>query len=143
MQGGYGGRPTGITILAILAALGGIFGVLGGLTLLGLGSFFFAASGLGSLAVIFGVVVLAIGLAELYFAYGAWTLQTWAWRIGILLQVINVVWAVIEVVTGYAQISGVIVSVVVSAIILWYLNSADVRRAFGAPATGWPWIGGA
>jgi hypothetical protein len=134
-------RPTGVTILAVLAALGGIFGILAGLALLGLGSFV-AATGLGGLAFVFGLIVLVIGIAELALAYGFWTAKPWAWQYGILLQVVSVVVAVIEVVLGYATISGVIIGIVVAGIIVYYLNTPDVRRYFGAPEKGWPFMGG-
>jgi hypothetical protein len=134
-------RPTGVTILAVLAALGGIFGILAGLALLGLGSFV-AATGLGGLAFVFGLIVLVIGIAELALAYGFWTAKPWAWQYGILLQVVSVLVAVVEVVLGYATISGVIIGIVVAGIIVYYLNTPDVRRYFGAPEKGWPFMGG-
>jgi hypothetical protein len=135
-------RPTGVTVLAVLAALGGIFGVLAGLTLLGFGSFF-AASGLGGLAFVFGLLVLALGVAELALAYGLWGLRPWAWQYGIALAVLSVLLNVVELVLGYTSITSVVISVVISGVIIYYLNTPEVRRAFGAPATGWPWIGGA
>jgi hypothetical protein len=141
MQGGMA-RPTGITILAVLAALGGIFGILAGIGLLGFGSFFAAYGGAGGLAVVFGLVLLVLGIAELALAYGFWTAKPWAWAYGILLQVVSVVVAIIEVVLGYANISGVIIGIVVSAIIVYYLNTPDIRRYFGAPEKGWPFMGG-
>jgi hypothetical protein len=55
--------------------------------------------------------------------------------------VVSVVVAIIEVVLGYASISGVIIGIVVSAIIVYYLNTPDVRRYFGAPEKGWPFMG--
>ena len=141
MQGGMA-RPTGITILAVLAALGGIFGILAGIGLLGFGSFFAAYGGAGGLAVVFGLVLLVLGIAELALAYGFWTAKPWAWAYGILLQVVSVVVAIIEVVLGYSNIGGVIVGIVVSAIIVYYLNTPDIRRYFGAPEKGWPFMGG-
>jgi len=142
MQGGMATRPTGVTILAVLAALGGIFGILAGLGLLGFGSFLAAYGGVGSLAAVFGLVILVLGVAELALAYGFWTAKPWAWAYGILLQVVSVVVSIIEVVLGYASISGVIIGIVVSAIIIYYLNTPDVRRYFGAPEKGWPFMGG-
>jgi hypothetical protein len=142
MQGGMATRPTGITILAVLAALGGIFGILFGLGLVGFGSFFAAYAGVGGLATLFGIVVLVLGIAELALAYGFWTAKPWGWQYGILLAVVNIVVAILEVVLGYANISGVIVSIAIAAIILYYLNTPDVRRYFGAPEKGWPFIGG-
>jgi hypothetical protein len=142
MQGGMATRPTGITVLAVLAALGGIFGILGGLGLLGLGSFLAAYAGLGGLAVIFGLIVLVLGIAELALAYGFWTAKAWGWQYGILLAVVNIVVSLLEVVLGYAGLSSVIISVVIAAVILYYLNTPEVRRYFGAPEKGWPFIGG-
>ena len=142
MQGGMASRPTGVTVLAVLAAIGGIFGVLAGLGLLGLGSFVAFSTGLGGLALIFGLLILVLGVAELALAYGFWNLRPWAWQYGLLLAVLSVVLNVIELVLGYTTFTSVIVSLVISGIIVYYLNTPEVRRAFGAPATGWPWIGG-
>jgi hypothetical protein len=142
MQGGAMQRPTGVTILAVLAAIGGIFGILAGIGLLGLGSFVAAYTGLGGLAVVFGLIVLVLGIAELALAYGFWTAKPWAWQYGILLQVVSVVVSIVEVVLGYASISGVIIGIVVSGIIVYYLNTPDVRRYFAAPEKGWPFMGG-
>ena len=142
MQGGMATRPTGVTVLAVLAAIGGIFGVLAGLGLLGLGTLV-AGVGLGGLAFVFGLLVLALGVAELALAYGLWGLRPWAWRYGIALAALSVLLNVVELLLGYSSITSVVISVVISGIIIYYLNSPDVRRAFGAPATGWPWISGA
>jgi hypothetical protein len=142
MPGGMATRPTGVTILAVLAAIGGIFGILGGIALLGFGSFLAAYGGVGGLAAIFGLIILVLGIAELALAYGFWTAKPWAWQYGILLQVISIVVSVIEVVLGYASITGVIIGIVVSAIIVYYLNTPDVRRYFSAPEKGWPFMGG-
>lgn len=140
MQGGMA-RPTGVTILAVLAAIGGVFAILGGLALLGLGGLF-AATGLGGLAFVFGLLLLAVGVAELAFAYGAWTLQPWGWSLGILISVANVVISIVQVALGYAEITGVVVGIIISGVIIYYLNMPDIRRAFGAPEKGWPLIGG-
>jgi hypothetical protein len=135
-------RPTGVTILAVLAAIGGIFGILAGIALLGVGSFVAAYAGAGGLAFVFGLVLLVLGIAELALAYGFWTAKAWGWQYGILLAVVNIVVAILEVVLGYAQIGGVIVSIVIAAILIYYLNTPDVRRYFAAPEKGWPFIGG-
>jgi len=135
-------RPTGVTILAVLAAIGGIFGILGGLTLLGFGSFF-AAVGLGGFAFVFGLLALVIGVAELAFAYGAWTLKPWGWQLGIVASAAYVAVLIVEVVLGYAAVTSAVIGIVVSAVIIYYLNKPEIRKAFGAPDTGWPFMGGA
>ena len=77
-------RPVGITMLAIAAA------VLGVLAILAAGAWWNASEGLAWLPRIHGgerliaLVLLAVGLAELVFAYGAWTLRPWAWTFGVV-----------------------------------------------------------
>ncbi len=84
-------RPTGITVLAVLAAIGGVFGILGGLALIGVGTFVASSTGLGGLAAILGLIALAYGVLSLVLAYGFWTLQPWAWTLGVGLEVAGVV----------------------------------------------------
>jgi hypothetical protein len=133
-------RPTGITILAILALIGGVFGLIAGLGLIAggalLGGMVGGATGaqLGGLAFIFGIITLGLAVAELAFAYGAWTLQPWGWSVGVILQLANLVWiAVTAVASGdlIGSLGGSIISIAVAAIILWYLNQPTIKAAFG------------
>lgn len=133
-------RPTGVTVLAVLAAIGGIFGILGGLALVGLGGMFAAAGG-GGLAAIVGLVVLALSVVDLALAYGFWMLKPWAWKWGIVAQAISVIVSIVEVPAINAQISSLVIPIAVSVIIVYYLGTADVRKAFGAPEKGWPFMG--
>jgi hypothetical protein len=116
-------RPTGITILAILAAISGVLSLLGGLALFGLGGLGLGAgsAALAGLATISGVVLLALGIAYLALAYGFWTLKPWAW------MVLNAVMSG-DIVAG---LTGGIISIVISAIILYYLFQPSVKAAFG------------
>ncbi|HLF25931.1 MAG TPA: hypothetical protein VJG32_06320 [Anaerolineae bacterium] len=133
-------RPTGITILAALAAIGGVLGLCGSLALIGLGgvlggvaaSVGGAAVGVaaGGLAVIFGLVALGVSVLDLAFAYGAWNLKPWAWTLGVVAQGISLVLAVINILQG-ADISGQIISIAIAGIILYYLMTPEVKRAFG------------
>lgn len=126
-------RPTGITILAVLSAIGGVLGILGGIALIGLGGVGAATTGqaaLFGLGALFGIVVLALGIASLAFAYGAWTLQPWAWPLGVAIQVINIAFAVLAVVGG-SDIASQIIGVAISAIILYYLMQPGIKAAFG------------
>lgn len=65
-------RPREASALAILAAIGGAMGILAGLVLLG------AALGSGGWGLVVALVVLVVALAELAFAYSAWTQTPWA-----------------------------------------------------------------
>jgi hypothetical protein len=126
-------RPTGITILAVLSAIGGVLGILGGIALIGLGGVGAATTGQAALfgmGAIFGIIVLALGIASLAFAYGAWTLQPWAWPLGVAIQVINIIFAVVAVIGG-SDIGSQIIGVAISAIILYYLMQTNIKAAFG------------
>ncbi|HEY3246757.1 MAG TPA: hypothetical protein VGK88_00515 [bacterium] len=119
-------RPTGITILAILEAIGGIFAILGGLTLMGIGAIGgFAGSGLlASMGVFGGLVLVALGLVGLYVAWGAWNLQPWAWM---WLVIVAIVTIVIDIFDWRRNLFAIIIN----AVIIYYLYRAEVKAAFG------------
>lgn len=126
-------RPMGITILAVLSAIGGVLSILGGIALIGLGGVGAASTGqaaLFGLGAIFGLLLLASGIASLAFAYGAWTLQAWAWTLGVALQIISIALAVLAVIGG-SDISSQIIGVAIAAIILYYLMQPTIKAAFG------------
>jgi uncharacterized membrane protein (DUF2068 family) len=110
-------RPTGITVLAVLAGLGGALQVLGGLFLL-------------SSSPIQGIAALAAGLLNLAFAYGAWTLKPWAWTLGVALEVISLLGSVVSIATG-ASVVRQIINVPLALFILYYLLRRDIKEAFG------------
>jgi hypothetical protein len=126
-------RPMGITILAVLSAIGGVLTILGGIALIGLGGVAGASSGSAALfgmGAIFGLLLLVSGIASLAFAYGAWTLQPWAWTLGVALQIISLALSVLTIVGG-GDISGQIISIAIAAIILYYLMQPTIKAAFG------------
>ena len=133
MSGSTAARPTGVTILAALAAISGILGLLGGVALLGLGGIAAGATGnaaffgMGALA---GIMSIAIAIASIAFAYGAWTLQPWAWALGVVLMLVSLVWSILLVVSG-GDIFSQGISIVIAGIILYYLNTPAVKSAFG------------
>lgn len=144
MAGASGGtRPTGITILAILALIGGLFGIMGSLALIGLGGLATAVGAIGGGGFIFigGLVLLALSVTELAIAYGFWTVKPWAWRLGVILALVNVAWALVSLVLVSFDLTNLLVTVVISAILIYYLNLPAIRQAFGAPASGLPIVG--
>ena len=128
MQAPASQRPTGITILAILAAIAGVLGILGGIAVIGLSSL--VASTYGGFYSLIGYGILIISVGELAFAYGAWTLKPWAWTLGIAVEIINIVLEVLWITQG-ASIGSVLINVIVSLIVLYYLDTPAVRTAFG------------
>jgi hypothetical protein len=135
-------RPTGITILAILALIGGIFGLLAALALMAgalIGSGTTTAAegaAFGGIAFVFGLIALGGALLYLAFAYGSWTAKTYGWALGI----IGALWGIVsQIVTVLASgdIVGKLVSVstiiglAIPVIILYYLNTPNVKAYFG------------
>jgi len=126
-------RPMGITILAVLSAIGGVLSILGGIALIGLGGVGAASTGQAALfgmGAIFGLLLLVSGIASLAFAYGAWTLQPWAWTLGVALQIISLALSVLSIVGG-SDIASQIISIAIAGIILYYLMQPSIKAVFG------------
>ncbi len=136
-------RPLGVTILAIFALIGGIFGIIGGLgAVFGGGVLATVVSGsLGGVVALIGLAILAVAVVMLALAYGFWTLKTWAWQLGFILEAVNVVLTVLQFLAGGSSLLSLVEVLVVAGIVLYYLNTPDVRRVFGAPERGFPIVG--
>jgi hypothetical protein len=115
-------RPLGITILAVLAFIGGIFGLIGALGLL-------------TASPIYGIIALVIAVAYLAFGYGAWTLQPWAWMLGLVIAGAGILLQILYLflISGYSIVN-VIVGAIIPAIIIYYLMTPGVKKAFGQAA---------
>lgn len=130
-------RPTGITILAILALIGGIFSVLAGLAAIGLGGIAGGTIGgstgaaVGFVVILAGLVALIGGALYLAFAYGAWTLKPWGWLLGIVGAGFGVVSAVLNFFGNDTGFVSLIIGVAISGGILYYLFQPHVKSAFG------------
>ena len=122
-------RPMGITILAVLSAIGGVFGIIGGLGVFAL----FSALGGAGLGAILGLFLLATSAASLFLAYGFWTLKPWAWALGIGLEGLSIALTVLQLITGNGAIGGSVVSIAIAGVIIYYLNTPTVKSAFGRP----------
>lgn len=118
-------RPTGITILAVLAAIGGVVGLFGAFTVLFAGTVLFGGAG-----TLLGIAALAYAGLLLTFGYGAWTLKPWAWPLGVAGAAAGIVLAVLYVIGGSDFISQ-IVSIAVDGAILYYLNQPAIKTVFG------------
>ena len=122
-------RPLGVTIIAVLAAIGGAVGVLGALAAMSvLTSFGGLAGSIGGFATIVVFIALGTAVVSLVFAYGAWTLQPWAWTLGVVLEVISGITALYQLADGQ---SSAVITVAIAAVILWYLFQPQVKAAFG------------
>ena len=133
-------RPTGVTVLAVLALIGGVFGLIAGLGLMMGGALFggmiggAAGAAMGGMGFIGGIVNIGLAIAALAFAYGAWTLKPWGWALGIIAALANLLWIGVNVVVGGDIVNALIasaISILIWAVVLYYLNQPMVKSAFG------------
>ena len=133
-------RPMGITILAVLAFIGGIFGICGGLSGIVGGSFLgglaasvgaSGATALGGMLAVYSIIAVAFAVVDLVFGFGAWTLKPWAWMLGMVLSGLNIVFQLVALVAGWTTIGGILIPVVIAGVIIYYLLTPEVKKAFG------------
>ena len=83
-------RPTGVTVLGVLAIVGAVFGLLGALPLMGISGLGFlslgsaSSSGVAFGSTLFmgiGVIMLVSAVVQLVFGVGALQLKSWAWTL--------------------------------------------------------------
>ncbi len=118
-------RPTGITILSLLAGVGGVLGLFGGFVLLFAGTVVF-----GGLGALLGIAALAYAALLLAFAWGAWTLQPWAWPLGVAGAIFGIVLGILYIIGGQSIVSQAL-GIVVDGAILYYLNQPGIKSLFG------------
>lgn len=124
-------RPTSITVLAVVAFIFGILGVLGALSVLSAAAVPGSSGGnVGDLLLVYGVSLLVASALQLAFGSGALLLKPWAWTLGVALQVLAIALALLYVFLG-ASLGGQLLSIVPAALILLYLLTPAIRRAFG------------
>jgi hypothetical protein len=133
-------RPTGVTIIAILNIIGGIIMLVGGIGAAAVGALLPSLpisegdlSGvppmlLGAGAIAVGVILIIIGILSFVVAYGLLKGMGWAWTLTLVLSIISIVLNAISLATGNV---GGIISIIISAIIVYYLYRPHVKAFFG------------
>ena len=119
-------RPTGITILSILAGLEGVVLLFRGFVAMGAG----AITSIGS-ATILGLAALALGALFLVLGWGFWETKPWAWALGVVLAIGSIILAVLGILGSNGDILSAIVSIALPAVVLYYLNQPGIKTLFG------------
>jgi hypothetical protein len=128
-------RPIGITIIAILAAVATIIAAIHTLQYLHLFPFF-----LGNMA-FFGFDLwgaLLWGVMTLVYAWVVvqlWNVNPQGWMFLVILSILNIILDIISII-GQTTISAVAPSIIINAIVLIYVMTPGVKRAFGTEAVG-------
>ncbi|MEM0200802.1 MAG: hypothetical protein QXD23_00125 [Candidatus Micrarchaeaceae archaeon] len=130
-------RPLGVAIISVLAIIGGVLGILAGIffvlggSLLGsllstaVGNIFGGSltSAGGLIGLIFGalgIIVILLGVLYVLFGYGAWNGKKWAWILGIIFCVIDILMIV----------AGNIISLIIGVLVLIYLFRKNTKTYF-------------
>lgn len=140
-------RPTGVTILAWLAIVGGALEILAAIfaviALMAALAFTGAAAAAGALGGAAGLAVVSIvalvltiwigllGIVAVVFGIGALGLKPWAWTLGVIWCYVAAVSDVLNIFASRGGLVGGIVGILFALAILYYLYTQDVRVAFG------------
>ena len=129
-------RPVGVTIVSVLAIIGGGIQLLASLGYLGFSAIqtsliLGTVSGISPLMVLgTGLLSLVIGVLAITFGFGALSLKSWSWMTGLVVWGVSLAFSIVQLaVTGIAVIP--VVSALVAIGILAYLASSPVREALG------------
>jgi uncharacterized membrane protein (DUF2068 family) len=121
-------RPPGLTILAVMGTVAGLVALLAGVAYAIVSRAAGATTPLGGLEPVLAVLLFVTGIADLVFAYGAWTLRPWGWKVGLIGAGLMIVSALIRIVDNPTS---AVISIAISVAIVYYLNTAAVKAAFG------------
>lgn len=130
-----GKRPVALTIVAVLALIEGLGGLGLGLVAVRLGRLLGDLGGpLGAVLVVgsalVGLIVCVGPLLHLAFAWGAFRLRPWAWRVGIVGPVLTVIAVVVVLLSG-GNPRTALGWLVIPFVVLAYLSTPGARRALG------------
>lgn len=93
--GGSQERPGIVTAAAVLLFIGGAFGILGGV--LGVTGGGFIGGSLGGIAVVFGIIMLAVGALEIYAGVQVLALKEQGRIIGLALAAIGALLSLVQI----------------------------------------------
>ena len=120
-------RSSGVTALALLATIQGIYGLVASIALLfggTLGLFVQSDGGFGT--VVLGALFFALSLVSFALGAGLWTTRSWAWTMGL---VVYGAWIVVNLATLLvgATLFSVAMPVVLSVGIIWFLLQPRIK----------------
>jgi len=120
-------RPTGVTIIAIVAAAGGLLSLFGGASrLVGMGT---GPIALAYIVIVFGILGLALGA-------GFFTGARWACMAGIVIYIISIALGIAEILYGgNVGLVGGIIRTIAGIVIPIYLTRPKPKSFFGKGTT--------
>jgi len=120
-------RSSGVTALALLATIQGIYGLMASIALLfggSLGLYVDAENGLGTL--VLGALFFALSLVSFALGAGLWTTRSWAWTMGLVVYGAWIVVNLATVLVG-ASLFSVIMPVALAIGVIWFLLQPRIK----------------
>ena len=124
-------RPIGVTIVAVVLMVTGVFTLLLGLEGAGVTNFGLAA--LAPNGGLYAPTVILSGILSLIAAFGLFTLKSWAWYLAVIVLVFRVVADAFGFFMGLMSSNPTVTfaNLAITAILLWYFFQPQVKSAFG------------
>jgi hypothetical protein len=124
-------RPIGVTILALLAGLAGLFEIWRVLVFMGITSFSFVGKEVSFNTPQWGQVIWALLLAAIWFwvATGFWNVRAYAWSFGNFIAIFTIIFGFFAIL-GSSTLEAESAPMLLAIIIFFYLNYPGVRNAF-------------
>jgi hypothetical protein len=120
-------RPIGVTIIAIVAAAGGLLSLFGGASVL---------AGNASGPVVLAIIVVIFGILGLTLGAGFYTGAKWAWMAGIVIYIISIGLGIAEILEGgNIGFIGGIIRTIAGIVIPVYLTRPGPKGFFGKNPT--------
>ena len=114
-------RPTGVTLIALLAILVGSLGFFGSLTILG------SPVLVARIGATIGGVILVSSLVWLLVGWGYLKGKGWAWILGMISSILSMISAIGAIAAGQA---GGVVGLLIWGLMLYYLTRPRVKAFF-------------
>ena len=128
----YMHRPIGVTILAILAGIAGLFEIWRTLVFLGIAKFTFIGTPVQFENAQWGQAIWALLLAAIWFwvAMGLWNMRAYAWSFGIYISLFTMIFSFFAMLGNSGTLESEFVAMFIAIIIFMYLNYPGVRDQF-------------
>lgn len=124
-------RPIGVTLLAVAAALAGLFEIWRALVFLGVVSFNFIGKDVSFPTAQWGSALWALIIAAIWFwvAMGFWNVRAYAWSFGTFISIFTIIFGFFALLSG-STMEAETVGWLLAIAIFFYLNYPGVQQHF-------------